>query len=111
MRSKRFKKLPKKTNALKAEPINKGNAIKFEKFIHNTSESLKKISEILDFEYDKDYYKNLKNTKITGDIGATKSTAIGIKKNMFDLLNEDQKKQINNNKNYLEVKSKLDKLY
>ena len=30
---------------------------------------------------------------------------------MFDLLNEDQKKQINNNKNYLEVKSKLDKLY
>ena len=39
------------------------------------------------------------------------STAIRIKKNMFDLLNEDQKEQINNNKNYLEVKSKLDKLY
>ena len=90
----------------------KGNKfIKFEKFIHNTSENLKKISEILDFEYDEDYYKNLENTKITGDVGATKSTAIGIKKNMFDLLNEDQKKQINNNKNYLEVKSKLDKLY
>ena len=90
----------------------KGNRfIKFENFIHNTTENLIKISEILDFEYDEDYYKNLENTKITGDVGATKSTAIGIKKNMFDLLNEDQKKQINNNKNYLEVKSKLDKLY
>ena len=91
--------------------IKENKFIKFENFIHNTSENLKKISEILDFEYDENYYKNLENTKITGDVGATKSTAIRIKKNMFDLLNEDQKKQINNNKNYLEVKSKLDKLY
>ena len=92
------------------ENIKENKFIKFESFIQNTSENLRKISRILDFKYDENYYKNLENTRITGDVGATKSTAINIKKNMFDLLNEDQKKRINSNKNYLEVKSKLDKL-
>ena len=56
------------------ENIKENKFIKYESFIHNTSENLRKISRILDFKYDENYYKNLENTRITGDIGATKST-------------------------------------
>ena len=82
----------------------------FENFIQKPSQNLKKISKILNFEFDENFNQNLKNINITGDIEASKSININNRKNKYNLLSEEQKEQINKNIKYLEIKTKIDKL-
>ena len=92
------------------ENIKQDNYIKFENFIDNPIQNLKKISQLLDFKYDENYYKNLANIKITGDVNAIQATNITFKEKKSNLLNDDQKKIINQNAKYLKIKQKLNSL-
>ena len=87
--------------------ITENKFIKFENFVKNPTQTLKRLSTILDFEFDKNYDQNLGKTNITGDLEASKSTNIDKKKNIFDLLDENQKEKINRKKKNIEIKRKL----
>ena len=87
--------------------IERDKFVEFEKFIQNPTQILKKISKILDFDFDENYNQNLGNINITGDLGASGASTIENKKSMFNLLDENQKEKINKNKKYREIKRKL----
>ncbi len=90
--------------------IPRDNHIKFEEFTENPEKTLEKISSKLNFDFDKEYLKNMKNVKITGDKQANSSdNIIKVKKIGNEILNEDQKEKINKNEKYIEIKNILDK--
>ena len=89
------------------QSIKENKFIKFENFVQNPTQNLKKLSKILDFEFDKNYDQNLGKTNITGDLEASKASNIDNKKNISNLLDENQKEKINKNKKYQEIKRKL----
>ena len=89
------------------ENIRKNRFIKFESFVQNPTQSLKKISSILEFEFDKNYNQNLGKINITGDLEASKAYNISNRKKIFNLLDENQKEKINKNKKYQDIKTKL----
>ena len=92
--------------------ITNNNLIKFEKFVENPNEILKKISTILNFEYDKNFGKKFKKINITGDLMASKAVNIYKKnKNADKLLNNEQKKKINKNQKYNKVLRKFNEFF
>ncbi len=90
--------------------IPKGSHINFEEFTENPENILRKISLKLNFNFDKEYLKNMEHVKITGDKQAYSSdNIIKIKKIGNEILNEDQKEKINKNEKYIEIKNILDR--
>lgn len=88
--------------------IKKNNIIKFEKFVLDPNKNIKKISRILDFQFDENYKERFKETNITGDIDASKASMVYIKKNVASkLLSEEQKNKINKNIKYKEILNKI----
>ena len=93
--------------------ISKDNSIIFEKFIKKPENGLKKISSILNFNFDEknlEKLNNLNGLKITGDIQANNSKVIRTVKKWDNILSNKEKEKINNNLKYIEIKKQLKEL-
>lgn len=90
----------------------KERIIKYEDFCSNPNKNLKRMCEHLEIEFDENYNTKLGDIRVIGDKSGIESKKIYKKENYVgNFLTKDQKKQISDNKNYIELMSKLNNYY